>query len=624
MKRVDLKVGFSCNNHCLFCVQGRKREEIGNKTTQGIKKEMREAVKECQEIVLTGGEPTIRPDFLGLIKYAKNLGFTTIQVQTNGRMFAYRDFCQKTIEAGTNEFAFSLHGHIPELHDYLTTVPGSFRQTVQGIRNLKTFSQRVITNTVVTKSNYRHLPEIAKFLISLGVDQYQFAFVHPVGSAEENFESIVPQFSLIEPYIKRGLDIGIKAGKIVMTEAIPYCFMQGHEDYIAEKIIPQTKIYDYNKIIENFTVSRQKEGKAKGHQCSGCYYNQICEGPWREYPERFGWSEFKPIIRSRHKIKSDHHQVLKIIERIFDLLIKENHLLRHKTVIHQIRITLFSNFNPSWLSKNQKFDFSFSAYNKKEGGLRFSYNNYGEKNDFNQKILTIFDLLKGNYNKKSLIKILNLMKKTNDKHQTTLGVEWPKDKKQPRLKVYFEELFHQYSRIERLQKIRQVCSLINLKYHSLGLKKEDNVGAFCVDFFPDGQINLKVYLLYRQIKERDLEKITFDQKWQLPITKVQSFLNLLSERRCFYYITKRFDSYGKLFSLKLYKIYEVKQFKNFSKAISEILSFLIELKLNSQLKQIKRLLNLCKIHQALFYPVIISIDFSKNNFKVDSYFSIKK
>jgi len=295
MKRADIKVGFSCNNRCRFCVQGNKREIYPDKTTQEVKEALRKAKKEnCQGVVFTGGEPTIRKDFLELVRYASNLKFKIIQIQTNGRMFAYKEFCKKTILAGANEFSPALHGHIPQLHDYLTTVKGSFSQTVRGIKNLKSLGVAVVTNTVITKSNYRHLPEIAKLLVKLGVDQFQFAFPHALGRAEENFDSIVPRKSLVEPFVKEGLDIGRKAGKRVMTEAIPLCFMKGYEDYIAEKIIPDTTVFERDQII-NFTKARKEEGKTKAESCKRCKYFKICEGPWREYPEHFGWEEFKPV-----------------------------------------------------------------------------------------------------------------------------------------------------------------------------------------------------------------------------------------------------------------------------------------------------------------------------------------
>lgn len=298
IKRIDLKTGFACNNNCHFCVQGHKKK-FGNKETLELKKYLEKSAKEGYEgVVLTGGEPTIRPDILDLVGHAKKLGFTLIQIQTNGRRFVYKEFCKDIIAAGANEFSPAVHGHIPELHDYLTSAKGAFAQTVTGIRNLKSLGQTVITNTVITKSNFRHLPDIAKLLVKLKVDQFQLAFVHALGHAATNFDSVVPRKSLIEPHVKEALDIGIQAGVNVMTEGIPYCFMQGYERYIAEEIIPDTKIYDLDNVIEDYSKLRMDEGKKRGPNCKKCRYFKKCEGPWREYPEKFGWSEFKPVRKS--------------------------------------------------------------------------------------------------------------------------------------------------------------------------------------------------------------------------------------------------------------------------------------------------------------------------------------
>ena len=238
----------------------------------------------------------IRSDFFDIVSYAKRLGFEAIQVQTNGRIFAYNEFCQKTIEAGVNEFGVAIHGHQHQLHDYLTSSPGSFYQTVQAIRNIKKSGLAVFTNTVINKSNYRHLPQIAKLLVSLGVDQFQFAFVHALGSAGENFDSIVPRVSMVAPYVKEGLEIGIRSGMRVMTEAIPRCLMGKYREYISEKIIPSTKIYEFDNEIINFDEIRPDMAKSKGKNCKKCIYFSDCEGVWREYPRRFGWGEFIPVL----------------------------------------------------------------------------------------------------------------------------------------------------------------------------------------------------------------------------------------------------------------------------------------------------------------------------------------
>jgi MoaA/NifB/PqqE/SkfB family radical SAM enzyme len=296
MKKADIKTGFLCNNDCLFCVQGNDKKKFGNKKTAEIKKILDEAKKDCQTVVFTGGEPTVRKDIIELVGYAKKLGFATIQIQSNGRMFAYKDFCKKIIEAGANEFALALHGHISELHDYLTQSE-SFLQTVRGIKNLKKLKQTVIMNTVITKSNYRHLPEIARLLVNLDVDQFQFAFVHAIGSAGKNFQSIVPRIMMVMPYLKKALSIGKHFNKSAMVEAVPPCFLKGYEDRISENIMPEMKIYDQDFIIKSYTQARITKGKAKGPRCKKCKYFNVCEGSWKEYPDHFGWDEFEPVLK---------------------------------------------------------------------------------------------------------------------------------------------------------------------------------------------------------------------------------------------------------------------------------------------------------------------------------------
>ncbi|MBU1078317.1 MAG: radical SAM protein [Spirochaetes bacterium] len=294
VKKADIKIGYSCNNYCKFCVQGRKRDILPDMTTGEVKKILNKARRNCKGIVFTGGEPTVRPDFLELIRYTKSLGFERIQVQSNGRMFAYKKFCQASIRSGVNEFGLALHGHIPELHNYLTSSE-SFFETIQGFKNLKELGQPVYANTVITKSNYRHLEEIAGLLASLKVEQFQFAFVHAMGSAEEHFPSIVPRMAMVIPYVIKGLNTGIKAGIQVMTEAIPYCLMPGYERYIVEAFIPSTEIYELDMKIE-FDKVRPKLAKIKGKECPKCKYDKVCEGTWREYPKHFGFSEFRPIL----------------------------------------------------------------------------------------------------------------------------------------------------------------------------------------------------------------------------------------------------------------------------------------------------------------------------------------
>jgi len=305
IKRLDLKLGFRCNNNCLSCPQAHRRH-LGDLSTAQVKRLLEEGrLHGANEVVLTGGEPTVRPDILEIVSYAKNLGYDFIQLQTNGRMLYYKDFCEKLVKAGVTEFSPAIHGPNAKVHDYLVQSPHAFEQAVQGIKNLKELGQYIIMNSVINKINYAMLPETAELFVNLNVDQYQFAFIHCVGNAKKNIDLLLPRKSDVMPYVHKALDIGIDAGIKVMVEAYPFCFMRGYEKYCSELYMPPSEIMDAEGVVENFDKLRKESGKLKGPQCKRCRFDPICEGPWKEYPEKFGWSEFKPVPGPKVKSMED-------------------------------------------------------------------------------------------------------------------------------------------------------------------------------------------------------------------------------------------------------------------------------------------------------------------------------
>jgi His-Xaa-Ser system radical SAM maturase HxsC len=62
------------------------------------------------------------------------------------------------------QFGIPLMGDIESLHDGLTGVTGSFRETVAGLRNLALTGQRVEIRVVIVRENYPRLPETAEFI----------------------------------------------------------------------------------------------------------------------------------------------------------------------------------------------------------------------------------------------------------------------------------------------------------------------------------------------------------------------------------------------------------------------------------------------------------------------------
>ena len=140
------------------------------------------------------------------------------------------------------------------------------------------------------------MPLLAKLLVTLWVTQFQFAYVYILWTVEKNKDSIPPRKSDILPYVHKALDIAFENHVTAFTEAIPYCFMRGYEYAISENIIPETTVIDAETRTDDYEEYRLNEWKTKHEKCKSCIKNSVCEWPWKEYPELYGWEEFIPIL----------------------------------------------------------------------------------------------------------------------------------------------------------------------------------------------------------------------------------------------------------------------------------------------------------------------------------------
>lgn len=302
IKKTVIIPGYHCNNNCQFCLNIHKRNSIPQKTTLQIKKEMVEAKNSgTTYLELVGGEMSIRPDIVDLIKFAKEQDFKTIMMSTNGRMYSYENFAKKIVAAGLNSLVFSIHGHTAQLHDFLTQVPGSFSQLKKGLENIRKAGLKNIgSNTTIVKQNYKYLPQIGKVIYDLGIRNSEFIFVDPsYGAAHDEFYKFVPKISQAAPYIHQCLDIG-KKHKIPhwAIRYVPLCYFTDYLDQVSE--LKEVEIFHTEHLAPDFENrdvegSRKVIGRAKTKKCQGCRLYDKCEGIWKDYLKNHGDKELKSI-----------------------------------------------------------------------------------------------------------------------------------------------------------------------------------------------------------------------------------------------------------------------------------------------------------------------------------------
>jgi MoaA/NifB/PqqE/SkfB family radical SAM enzyme len=241
---------------------------------------MKEKQEEPDVITYAGnGEPTLHPDLLKIIKYGKKIGYDKIQVITNGRMFCYLNFIKQVKDAGLDEITFSIHGHNARMHDFLTGIRGSFKQTVAGLKNALAMDFIVNVDIVVNKQNYKHLLEIIKYLNFLGVNEFDLLTIMPYGRAwEKNFNKLFYNLLDLQKIFQQILDFAHKRRIILWYNRFPVNFFEGREELIGDisKKLEQEVFSEQQGLFENYLYHGQMMACHNPKRCPHCFLCDFC------------------------------------------------------------------------------------------------------------------------------------------------------------------------------------------------------------------------------------------------------------------------------------------------------------------------------------------------------------
>ena len=198
-----IAVGFACNNACVFCAQGDLRD---TSAPTALVDAQIAAIEEGETIAIVGGEPTIADALPSWIRAAADRGAARVVVQTNGRRLAYRAYARALREASPRvALDVSLHGSTAPMHEYHTGAPGSFAQTIQGLRNARAEGIPLGVTMVITRSNFRHVVEVARIAHAAGAVAIHLAMAAPFGRAARDRTRVIPAPELAGQHQRRAV-----------------------------------------------------------------------------------------------------------------------------------------------------------------------------------------------------------------------------------------------------------------------------------------------------------------------------------------------------------------------------------------------------------------------------------
>lgn len=218
-----LTVNRQCNLHCYWCYQGdlllskdRMSLELAN-TLVNLSIGMG-----TQKFILIGGEPTIHPDFLEIVRECRAM---EVGLLTNGITLSSRGFCKRVEEAGVTSVAVSLKGASEE--DYMNSCGNkhAFGKVMRAIENLERGGMKHHVSITVSHSIATHWEETLRVIRECGASEFAFSFERPVVTAKDvSFDDRMLPHEIV-PFIEKTMYPSLKeTGKDFSFDvAFPLC-----------------------------------------------------------------------------------------------------------------------------------------------------------------------------------------------------------------------------------------------------------------------------------------------------------------------------------------------------------------------------------------------------------------
>jgi MoaA/NifB/PqqE/SkfB family radical SAM enzyme len=282
-RKLIVNLTYVCNNHCAMCA-------VGDRPARHMDAER------CAELLVEyfargarlldydGGEPTLHPHLLRLVRLAKETGYERVNVTTNGRRLAARDFASRLLLSGIDSLLVSLYAADAERHDGMTGTPGSFAETVAGIRHAVRLRPRRVAlgiNTLVGRRNWDALRALARFVVELGVERLNVQFPTPFGRAAS--AHLAPWAEALNE-VRATLDeLGGRLDIAVVN--LPPCRLPGHETTALADAEKYSRVMAFVDTPPENLAEYLSRRRTRRRECTGCAYSVVCEGDY-EFDEQ--------------------------------------------------------------------------------------------------------------------------------------------------------------------------------------------------------------------------------------------------------------------------------------------------------------------------------------------------
>jgi MoaA/NifB/PqqE/SkfB family radical SAM enzyme len=278
-KRNWVRLTFTCNDHCVFCLDSdahdgrmRDRDEVKRQILDG-------RASGATRLILSGGEPTIHPQYVDFIRLGARAGYAKIQTVTNGRLFAYREFLGRCVDAGLSEITFSIHGPNARVHDALVGVKGAYEQEIAGLVNALADGRAIVNvDIVINRANVKFLDEMLAGLYALGVREFDLLQVVPFGRAfTEGRDTLFYDLAEARPHLLAALAWSMRPDVHIWMNRFPPQHLEGYEHLIQDPYKLVDEVRGRKEEFARLLDEGEPLDCRDPARCRYCYLERLCD-----------------------------------------------------------------------------------------------------------------------------------------------------------------------------------------------------------------------------------------------------------------------------------------------------------------------------------------------------------
>lgn len=126
--------------------------------------------KGFRHVEITGHDPIEYEYLPEYISWLKSIGFKEVTLATHGRNLSDKDLCERFIRSGLDAIRIPVYGSNAKIHDSVTRSPGSFDETISGLRNISCLGIDVFIVSMILKENIDDMENIVDIARSFNAE----------------------------------------------------------------------------------------------------------------------------------------------------------------------------------------------------------------------------------------------------------------------------------------------------------------------------------------------------------------------------------------------------------------------------------------------------------------------